>query len=166
MQLFVLLESASAPCLSISLGTFFLNFIQSTIFLSLAGVDNEDNDPKSTTRPDIQYKFKSPHASPFWLLAILKPTISIISIHLCTTSSTLHLLAFLESTVPSFSSPLRTFFVIFFFSPVDVVGGDTDFHLIDQRKVGYLYHLQMLLFNLQGDNNINGVNNETISVMP
>ena len=39
--------------------------------------------------------------------------------------------------------------MIFFLSPVGAVGCDTDFHLIDQGKVGYLYHLQILLFNLQ-----------------
>ena len=49
----------------------------------------------------------------------------------------------------------RNFFVIFFVSPV---GRDTDFHLIDQGKVGYLYHLQILLYNLQDDNNVNGDN--------
>jgi len=47
---------------------------------------------------------------------------------------------------------------------IDAVGRDTDFHIIDQGKVGYLYHLQILLFyNLQDENNINGVNNVTIS---
>ena len=30
-----------------------------------------------------------------------------------------------------------------------VVDSNTDSHLIDQGKVGYLYHLQILLFNLQ-----------------
>ena len=151
-----------------------MNFIQSIIFLSLAGVYNEDNDPESTTTPgSIRYEFDSLHASPFWLLAILKPTTPIISIPLCITSSRSHLLAFLESTVPSFPPPLRTFFAIFFLSPV---GCDTDFHLIDQGKVGYLYHLQILLiFNLQdslsllennnGECNMNNTDEMTCGVM-
>ena len=37
--------------------------------------------------------------------------------------------------------------MIFFLFPV--VDSTTVFHLIDQRKMGYLYHLQILLFNLQ-----------------
>ena len=41
------------------------------------------------------------------------------------------------------------FFVIFSLSPVDAIVRDTDFHLLDQGKVGYLYHLQILFFNLQ-----------------
>ena len=77
--------------------------------------------PASTTVPDIQCKFKSLHTSPFWLLAILKPPTLFISIPLCTTSSTLLLLAFLESTVPSFPPLLWTLFVIFFLSPVGTV---------------------------------------------
>ena len=59
-------------------------------------------------------------------MAILKPSTPFISIPFCTTSSTLHLLAFLESTVPSFLPPSRTFFVILFHSPVGAVGRDTD----------------------------------------
>ena len=209
-----------------------MNFIKSIIFLSLAAVDYKDNDPESPTRPDIRYKFESLHASPFRLLAILKPTTPIISIALSPTCSASHLLAFLESTVPSLPPPSWTSFVIFCLSPVGAVGRDigtvtllqlrfscvtttifwsqqlkisnstytapspvqaiattilrskrlnllsllrsifrlqrlnflsyskclspvgavgraTDFHLIDQGKVGYLYHLQILLFNLQ-----------------
>ena len=121
LQLLILLESAFTPSLSVTSGTFFVNFFRSIIFLYLVGVDNEDNDLKSTTRPDIQYEFESLHASPFWLLALLKPTTPIISIPLCTTSSTLHLLAFSESTVPSLPLPLWAFFVIFFLSPVGPV---------------------------------------------
>ena len=50
------------------------------------------------------------------------------------------------------------------YSPVSVISHDTDFYLIDQGKVGYLYHLQILLFfNLQDNNNVNGVNDVTIS---
>ena len=60
----------------------------------------------------------------------------------------MYLLALLESTVPSFPPPLRTFFVIFFISLVGAVGCNTAFHLIDQGKVGYLYHRQILFFNL------------------
>ena len=37
--------------------------------------------------------------------------------------------------------------MIFLLPPV--VGCDTGYHLLDQGKVGYLYHLQILLFNLQ-----------------
>eukprot|EP00751_Fragilariopsis_kerguelensis_P043859 CAMPEP_0170992798 /NCGR_PEP_ID=MMETSP0736-20130129/9953_1 /TAXON_ID=186038 /ORGANISM="Fragilariopsis kerguelensis, Strain L26-C5" /LENGTH=596 /DNA_ID=CAMNT_0011418315 /DNA_START=608 /DNA_END=2395 /DNA_ORIENTATION=- len=80
----------------------------------------------STTAPDIRYEFKSLHASPFRLLAILEPTTPIISIPLCTTSSTSHLLAFLESTVPSLPPPLWPFFVIFFLPPIGTVHSDTD----------------------------------------
>ena len=43
------------------------------------------------------------------------------------------------------------FFVIIFLSPIGAVGRDTDFHLIDQGKVGYLYHLQILLFFILQD---------------
>ena len=46
------------------------------------------------------------------------------------------------------STPLRIFFVVFFLSPVGAVGCETDFHLIDQGKVGYLYHLQITHFPL------------------
>ena len=229
-QLLVLLASTYALSLSITSGTLFVNFIQSTIFLSLAGVDNNNYDTISSTVPNIRYAFDSLHASPFRLLAILEPTTSFISVLLCTTSSTSHLLAFLESPVPLFpplswtlfvifffspvgtvtllqlilsyvtttfqsnrlkllshsttfnvtnilrlrrlvtllsysstpsatvqaivtsiykSNPSRIFFVIFFLSSVGAVDRDTDFHLIDQGKVGYLYHLQILLFNLQ-----------------
>ena len=77
--------------------------------------------PASTTVPNIRYKFESLHASPFWLLAILKPATPFISIALCNTSSTLHLMAFLESTIPSFQPPSWTLFVIFFLSPVGTV---------------------------------------------
>ena len=75
----------------------------------------------SNTVPDIRYIFESLHASPFWLLAILKPATPFISIALCNTSSTLHLMAFLESTIPSFQPPSWTLFVIFFLSPVGTV---------------------------------------------
>jgi len=126
LQLSILLESTSAPSLSITLGPFFVNFIKSIIFLSLAAVDYKDNDPESPTRPDIRYKFESLHASPFRFLAISTPTTPFISIPFCTTNSTLHLLAFLESTVPSLPPPSRTLFVIFFLSPVRAVGRDTD----------------------------------------
>ena len=43
----------------------------------------------------------------------------------------------------------RIFLVIFFLSLVGAIGRDTDFRLLDQGIVGYLYHLQILLFNLQ-----------------
>ena len=86
--------------------------------------------PTSTTVPDIRYKFESLHASPFWLLAILKTSTSFISIPLCTTSSTLHLLAFLESTVPSFPPFLWTLYVIFFLSPIGTVAHDTVYQRI------------------------------------
>ena len=165
-------------------------YLYSYIYRPLT-IDNEDNDSASTTKPDIRYEFKSLHASLFRFLVILKYTTPSISMTLCTTSTTLHLLAFLESTVPLFSPPSCTLFVIFFLSPVGAImllrfelsystmnivrsnlflspvsafDRDTDFHLIDQGKVGYLYHLQILLFfNLQDDNNVNGVNDVTIS---
>ena len=47
LQLSVLLEPASASFLLLTLSTFFVNFIQYTIFLYLACVDNEINDPDS-----------------------------------------------------------------------------------------------------------------------
>ena len=49
----------------------------------------------------------------------------------------------------SFPLPLPSwiFFVNLFLS--SVVDFNTNFHLEDQGKVGYLYHLQILLFNLQ-----------------
>ena len=56
----------------------------------------------------------------------MKPITPIISIPLCTTSSTLHLLAFLESTVPSLPPPSWTFLVIFLLSPVGAVGRDIE----------------------------------------
>ena len=133
LQLLVLLEYVSAPFLSVTLSTLFMNFIKTTIFLYLAGVDNKDNDIKSTTKPNIQYEFQSLHASPFWFLPILKHTTPSISIPLCTTSSTLHLLALLEFTVPSLPLSSWTFFVILSLSPVS----DSD----NQGKVGDLYHL-------------------------
>ena len=143
-----------------------MNFIKSIIFLSLAGVDNEDNYPNSTTKPNIQYEFESLHAGPFRLLAISnQATNSSLPPPLSPTSSTLQSSALMNSGSAS-SSPLFswTLFVIFFLYPVGAVDCDTDFHLIDQGKVGYLYRLQTLLFfNLQDDNNINGVNNVTIS---
>ena len=102
LQLLVLLESASAPSLSITSSTFFGNFIQSTIFLYMTGVDNHNNDPDSdlystviTTqniiikRYYIQYctstkysykvmkiitqcRFNSRHTGSFWLFSILR----------------------------------------------------------------------------------------------
>ena len=47
LQLLVLFESASASFLPITLSTSFVDFIQSTIFLYLAGINNEKNDPDS-----------------------------------------------------------------------------------------------------------------------
>ena len=97
-----------------------MNFIKSIFFLSLAGVDNEDNNPVSPTIPNIRYKFESPHASPFRLLAVLnQATNSSLPTPLSTTSSTLQSSALLNSGFDS-SSPLFswTLFVIFFFSPV------------------------------------------------
>ena len=97
--------------------------------LRLLSSFKHDNPSASTTRPDIRYEFEPLHASPFRLLAILKPTTPFISIPLCTTSSTSHLLAFLESTVPSFPPLSWTLFVIFFLSSVGTVAHDADFHL-------------------------------------
>ena len=121
LQLSILLESASASSFSITLSAFFVNFVQSTIYLYLANVDNEDNKFNSTTKPDLRYKSELLNASLFQLLAILKPTTSFISILLYTTNSILHLLAFLESTIPSFPPPLWLLFVIFFLYPVSTV---------------------------------------------
>ena len=92
-------------------------------------MDNEDNDPESTTEPTIRYEFESLHASPFRLLETLKLTTPFISVLFCTTGGTLHLLAFLESTVPSFPPLLWTLFVIFFLSLVGTVAHDADFLL-------------------------------------
>ena len=108
LQLSILLESVSAPSLLITSGTFFVNFIQSIIFLSLAGVNKEDNDPESATEPDIQYKFESLHASPFQFPAILnQATISSLPTPLSTTRSTSLSSAVLNSASAS-SSPLSS----------------------------------------------------------
>jgi len=90
-------------------------------FVAVILMPTTDTPPTSTTVPNIRYEFESLHASPFWLLALLKPTTPFISIPLCTTSSTLHLLAFLASTVPSLPPPSWTLFVIFFLSPIGTV---------------------------------------------
>ena len=48
LQSSTFLKSCSAPSSPLFLvGTFFVNFIHSTIFLNLAGIDNEDNDSDS-----------------------------------------------------------------------------------------------------------------------
>ena len=122
-----------------------MNFIQSMIFLYLVSVNN-DHDPELTTAPDIQYNFESLHAIPFWFLAILKPTTPFISIFLCTTNSTLHLLSFMESTVPAFKPPLWTFSVIYFLSSVSSVGRNDDLSLKNHGSVVYLYHVQLFLW--------------------
>ena len=76
-------------------------------------------------------------------------------------SSIFHLLACLESTVPSLLLlAIWTFFEILFLSSVGTVDLDAGFHLIDHRSVVYLYHLQTLLFiNLK---NISLLNNPSL----
>ena len=73
------------------------------------------------------------------------------------------LLAVLGS--PTSSLPhARKFVVIFFISPVGAVDRDSDFHLIDQGKVGYLYHLQILLFDLQDSSLSTNVSSSSYSL--
>ena len=74
------------------------------------------------------------------------------------------LLAVFRSPTPSLPHTTRSFVVIFFISPVGAVDRDFDFHLIDQGKVGYLYHLQILLFNLQDSSLSNNVSSSSYSL--
>ena len=70
-------------------------YTYSYIYKPTPVVVHGDNVLGSPTSPAIHCELESLHASPFRLLAILKPTTPFISIPLCTTSSTSHLLAFL-----------------------------------------------------------------------
>jgi len=128
-----------------------------TVFDGLSSVYN-DHDIHSFGRISNNDNYYGDITGSNSIIVTLKTYNTIYLYHLQTLLFDLHDASSLSSSSSStLWLNLRCFFVISFLSPV--VDSGTHFLLVDQGKVGYLFHLQISIFcNLQDDNNVNGVN--------